>query len=95
MGHLVQDIPLPNVNIELGYEENGIETFDGRSITGLIASHASTTLLLRRAKGVEDTVLRSEISEMRPLSVSAMPEDPGKDIDVGEMADLLAQSRSL
>ena len=93
--HLLQDILLPNENIELGYEEYLIETVDGRSITGLIASQTPTTLLLRRAKGEEDTVLRSNIAEMRSLSVSAMPEDLEIDIDIAEMADLLAYLKSL
>lgn len=93
--HLLQDILLPNENIELGYEEYLIETVDGRSITGLIASQTPTTLLLRRAKGEEDTVLRRNIAEMRSLSVSAMPEDLEKDIDIAEMADLLAYLKSL
>ena len=79
----------------MGYEEYLIETIDGRSITGLIASQTPTTLLLRRAKGEEDTVLRSNIAEMRSLSVSAMPEDLERDIDIAEMADLLAYLKSL
>lgn len=93
--HLLQDILLPNESIELGYEEYLIETTDGRSISGLIASQTPTTLVLRRAKGEEDTVLRRSIAEIRSLSVSAMPEDLENDIDVGEMADLLAYLKSL
>ena len=93
--HLLQDILLPNESIESGYEEYLIETTDGRSISGLIATQTPTTLVLRRAKGQEDAVLRSSIAEMRSLSVSAMPEDVEKDIDVEEMADLLAYLKSL
>ena len=93
--HLLRDILLPNESIEPGYEEYLIETTDGRSISGLIATQTPTTLVLRRAKGEEDTVLRTSIAEMRSLSVSAMPEDVEKDIDVEEMADLLAYLKSL
>ena len=93
--HLLQDILLPNESIESGYEEYLIETTDGRSISGLIANQTPTTLVLRRAKGQEDAVLRSSIAEIRSLSVSAMPEDVEKDIDVEEMADLLAYLKSL
>ena len=93
--HLLRDILLPNESIESGYEEYLVETADGRSISGLIATQTPTTLVLRRAKGEEDTVLRSSIAEMRSLSVSAMPEDMEKDIDVDEMADLLAYLKSL
>ena len=71
--HLLRDILLPNESIGSGFEEYLIETADGRSITGLIATQTPTTLVLRRANGEEDTVLRSSIAEMRSLSVSSMP----------------------
>lgn len=87
---LLADILMPNQAIVAGYEEYLVDTTDGRSITGVLAKETATTLTLRRAKGEEDTVLRSQVAAMRSLSVSQMPEDLEKSITVEEMTDLLA-----
>lgn len=92
---LMTDILLPNESIEAGYEEYLLETDDGRSITGVIASETPETVTLRRAKGEEDTIRRSNIASLRSLSVSPMPEDLEQSISVQGMADLLAYLKSL
>jgi putative membrane-bound dehydrogenase-like protein len=92
---LLTDILLPNQQIEGGYEEYEVETTDGRTLTGVLAKETTTTLTLRRAKGQEDTVLRSSVKNLRSLSVSPMPEDLEKQISVQEMADLFAFIKSL
>jgi putative heme-binding domain-containing protein len=92
---LLADIIMPNQNIEGGYEEYLVETTDGRDITGILAKETPTTLTLRRRKGDEDTILRSSIKELRSLSVSPMPEDLEKSINVNEMADVIAFIKSL
>ena len=45
---------------------------------------------LRRAEGVEDTLLRSEIDELRSTGKSLMPEGLEQNINLQEMADLIA-----
>ena len=45
---------------------------------------------LRRAEGVEDTLLRSEIEELRSTGQSLMPEGLEQNINLQEMADLIA-----
>ncbi|MGH9659764.1 MAG: PVC-type heme-binding CxxCH protein [Bryobacteraceae bacterium] len=92
---LLADILMPNENIEGGYEEYLVETVEGRGITGLLAKETPTTLLLRRRKGEEDTVLRSRVRSLRSLSVSPMPEDLEKSINLQEMADLIAYIKGL
>ncbi len=91
---LLTDILIPNQQIEGGYEEYEVETADGRTLTGVLKETA-TTLTLRRAKGQEDTILRSAVKSLRSLSVSPMPEDLEKQITVREMADLIAYIKSL
>jgi putative heme-binding domain-containing protein len=90
---LLADILMPNQQIEAGYEEYEVETADGRSLTGVLARDTATTL--RRAKGQEETILRSSVKSLRSLSVSPMPEDLEKQITVSEMADLIAFIKSL
>lgn len=92
---LMTDILIPNESIEAGYEEYLLETNDGRSITGVMAAETPETVTLRRAKGEEDTIRRSNIASLRSLSVSPMPEDIEQDISVQGMADLLAYLKSL
>jgi len=92
---LMMDILMPNLNVENGYEEYLAQTVDGSLITGVIAKQSPTAVTLRRAKGEEDTILRSSLTNLRSLSLSAMPEDLDKSISVEGMADLLAYLKSL
>jgi putative heme-binding domain-containing protein len=85
----------PNANIAPGYEDYMVETRDGKLITGIIARQTANTVTLRRALGEEDTILRSNIADLRSLSVSQMPEDLAQAISVQGMADLLEYLKSL
>ena len=92
---LLADILMPNQAIEPGYEEYMIETNDGRMITGVVAKETPASVTIHRAKGEGDVVLRSAIRSIRSLSVSPMPEDLEKDIDITGMADLIAYIKHL
>jgi putative heme-binding domain-containing protein len=92
---LLTNILDPNANIAAGYEEYMIRTADGQLITGVMANQSATAVTLRRRKGEQDTVLRSNIAELRALTVSAMPENLEESIDVQQMSDLLAFLKSL
>ncbi len=91
----LENILNPNGNIVPGYEEYMIETQDGRIITGVMAEQSATTVTLRRGHGAQDTVLRSTIAGLRPLTVSAMPEDLERTINVDQMADLLEYLKTM
>ena len=92
---LMTDILMPNESIEAGYEEYLVETTNGRQISGIIAAETQSSVTLRRAKGEQDVVPRESIAGLRSLSVSPMPEDLEKDINLQAMADLLAYLKSL
>jgi putative heme-binding domain-containing protein len=68
-------------------------TFDW-SITGIVSKDTAAALTLRRAKGEEDFVFRSNIASIRSLNVSSMPADLEQDISVQQMADLIAYIKS-
>ena len=85
----LENILDPNSNIVPGYEEYLVETNDGRALTGVMASQGPATVTLRRSEGEEDTISRSQITGLRSLGVSAMPEGVQEDISVQEMTDLL------
>lgn len=92
---LMTDILVPNRRVEAGYEEYLVETVDGRTITGVVGAETPDSLTLRRAKGEQDVIRRDQIKALRSLSVSGMPADLENQINVEQMADLLAYLKSL
>jgi putative heme-binding domain-containing protein len=87
---LLSDILDPNKNVEPDYLVLAAATRRGQVYSGLLAGETATTVKLRRAEGVEDTLLRSEIDELRSTGQSLMPEGLERDINLPEMADLIA-----
>jgi putative heme-binding domain-containing protein len=80
----------PNREVSPGYLEYLVTTRDGRTTSGVIAAETVTGVTLRRAGGVQETVLRQDIEEMAGTNRSLMPEGLEQSITVREMADLLA-----
>jgi putative membrane-bound dehydrogenase-like protein len=91
---LLSDILDPNKNVEPDYIVLAVATRRGQVYSGLLAEETATTVKLRRAEGVEDTLLRSEIDELRSTGQSLMPEGLEQNIDPQEMADLIAFLRT-
>jgi putative membrane-bound dehydrogenase-like protein len=87
---LLSDILDPNKNIEPDYIVVAAATHRGQVYSGLLAEETATTVKLRRAEGVEDSLLRSEIEELRTTGQSLMPEGLEQSINPQEMADLIA-----
>ncbi|HEY2930833.1 MAG TPA: PVC-type heme-binding CxxCH protein [Acidobacteriota bacterium] len=92
---LMTQILDPNASIAPGYEEYLIETKDRASISGVVVKESSTSITLRRAGGEEQTILRTNIADSRPSTVSAMPEKVEDAISIDQMADMLAFLKSL
>ncbi len=65
-------------------------TLDGRTITGMIAAESATSITLRRAADVSDTVLRVDLDRLQSTVLSIMPEGLEQVIDKQSMADLIA-----
>ena len=64
----------PNQAIDPRYQAYVAVLNDGRSLTGLIAEEAASNLTLLAAEGKRETVLRSEIEQIRSTGKSLMPE---------------------
>ncbi len=62
----------------------------GRVVTGLIASESPSSITLRRAENVQETILRQNIEEIIGSGKSLMPEGFEQAIDPQQMSDLLA-----
>ncbi len=87
---LLSDILDPNRNIEPDFVVLAASTRRGQTLSGLLAEETATTVKLRRAEGVEDTLLRSEIEQLRSTGQSLMPEGLEQTVGPQDMADLIA-----
>ena len=87
---LLQAILNPNAQI-LGLFQNYIVTTrEDLVYGGVLAAEGPGSLTLRSGPGEEETILRARISEIRASEVSLMPEGLEENIDLQEMADLIA-----
>jgi putative heme-binding domain-containing protein len=80
----------PNRDVKPQFLSYVLVTTSGRVLTGMIAAETANSLTIRKPDGVEETVLRLEIEELRGTGLSFMPEGLEKQVDVAAMADLLA-----
>lgn len=83
-------IIIPEYEITPGFAGYVVETKDGRTLSGLIASETPTGVTLRRALGEEETILRSQIVSLSATGLSLMPQELEKNMTQQELADLLA-----
>jgi putative heme-binding domain-containing protein len=87
---LLTDILDPNREVAPDFTTLAVGNRRGQVFSGLLAEETATTLKLRRAEGIEDILLRSEIEEIRSTGLSLMPEGLEQSISLQEMADLIA-----
>ncbi len=87
---LLSDILDPNRNVEPDYVVLTAATRRGQVLSGLLAEETATTVKLRRAEGVEETLLRSEIEQLRSTGQSLMTEGLEQSLSLQDMADLIA-----
>jgi putative heme-binding domain-containing protein len=80
----------PNREVDPRYLNYSLTTRDGRVLTGIISAETDTAVVLRRADGASDTVLRTEIEELNSTGQSLMPEGFEQKITPQEMTDLIA-----
>jgi putative heme-binding domain-containing protein len=88
--YLMQEILDPNKNVDSRYIEYQARLKDGRTVSGLLAAETATTIILRGQQHKEETLLRTDIEELRGSGKSLMPEGIEKDVSKKDMADLLA-----
>ncbi|MBI4658719.1 MAG: c-type cytochrome [Verrucomicrobia bacterium] len=91
---ILKDILAPNETISAGYLTYTAETTTGQSVNGVLVSESATSVTLRQAAGVEQTVLRKDIVRVASLPVSLMPEALAETIQPKDAADLIAWLRN-
>ena len=87
---LLNHILDPNAYVLPSYIQYVIADQTGRTYTGIIAAESGSSVTLRRADGVQDTLLRGQIDGMTSTGQSLMPEGLEKSISRPEMADLIS-----
>lgn len=85
----------PNREVNPQYINYIVETEDWETHTGIIASETAASITLKRANGVEETILRNAIDEIRSDKLSIMPEGLEEAVPPQAMADLIAFLSSL
>ena len=92
---LLKDILEPNADVSPDFINFLVVTRRGQVLSGLLAEETGASLKLRRAEGVEETVLRSEVEVFRSSGRSLMPEGLEQALGAQGLADVIAFLRGV
>jgi putative heme-binding domain-containing protein len=87
---LLVDILDPSRQVSPDFINYTLVTTDGNLATGLIVSETAVGVTLRRTGETDDTILHSQIKELRAEGKSLMPEGLEQGLVPQDMADLLS-----
>ncbi len=87
---LLTDILNPNRAIDANYVSYSIVTEQGTTVTGIIAAETASSITIKQPEGKHVTVLRQDIDEVISNGISLMPEGLEKNLNLQQMADLIA-----
>jgi putative membrane-bound dehydrogenase-like protein len=80
----------PNREVPPNFMQYVVAVDDGRVATGMIASETATSITLKRAENVQETILRQNIEQISSTGTSLMPEGMEKKLSLQDAADLLS-----
>jgi putative membrane-bound dehydrogenase-like protein len=80
----------PNRDVKANFVNYLLVTRDGDDLSGCITAETPTGVTMRRAGGLEDTILRKNIKSLRSTGLSLMPEGIESGITPQQLADLIA-----
>ena len=86
---LLTSILDPNAAMAPEYANYLVETSRGVLLNGIIAGETASSVTLARANGETDTILRSEIRDIRTEGLSLMPDGLEQGLGAADLADLL------
>jgi putative membrane-bound dehydrogenase-like protein len=87
---LLESILYPSASFVRSYEPVVVTTKAGEEQSGVLRKDAADEVVLATGPETEVRVARSDIVEMRPGTVSVMPQGLDAQLSPGELADLLA-----
>lgn len=80
----------PNREVAPQYQLYTLVLHDGRLATGIVTSETATSITLRRAENVQETIPRAEVDEIAGTGLSLMPEGLEQKLSRQDLADLIA-----
>lgn len=86
---LLGDILDPSREVDPRWLEYLVATRSGKVLTGILASESAASLTLKRAEGMEDTILRRQIESIQATGKSLMPEGLERQMSRQDLADLI------
>jgi putative heme-binding domain-containing protein len=84
----------PNQAVEARYIGYTATTKNDREISGVISTETSNGVTLKNVSGIEETILRSDLKELKSSGLSLMPEGFENSLNPQAMADLIAYLKS-
>lgn len=86
---ILMHILMPNWLLVEGFENVVIETAEFETYSGIIVAQNESSVTIRCAYGVEKTVPRTDIANLRAIGASLMPEELEKGMTKQQMRDLI------
>lgn len=86
---LLEAIVYPSVSMVRSYEPMIVETHSGENYSGVLRRNSAAEVVLATGPGVEISIARSDVAEMRPGKISIMPGGMGEQLNTQELADLV------
>lgn len=87
---LLEAVVFPSASFVRSYEPVVVSTKGGESYSGVLRKDAPDELVLATGPNAEVKLARSEVAEMRPGTVSVMPQGLDQQLSRQELADLVA-----
>ena len=87
---LLEAIVFPSASFVRSFEPVAVATSDGKTVNGLLRGETADELILATGVNQEARVLRRDVEEMRPSTVSVMPAGLDQQLTPQELADLVA-----
>jgi putative membrane-bound dehydrogenase-like protein len=84
----------PNRSVEVRYVNYTALLKNDREISGIIVSETANSLTLKNSSGPEETILRSDLQDLRSSGLSLMPEGLENSLKSQDLADLIKYLKS-
>ena len=91
---LLESVVYPSVSFVRSYEPFIVATKSGDEYSGILRKDAADEVVLATGPDAEVHVARADIAEMRPGTVSIMPQGLDEQLNHQELADLVAFLRA-
>ena len=87
---MLEALVYPSASFVRSYEPMFVATKSGEDYSGVVRRDTSEEMVLATGPGTEVRIARGDITEMRPGTVSVMPQGLDEQLNKQELADLLA-----